>query len=145
MTKGAALFTSTEGIRDAGNVVIVACDRVSFDGISFVRRSPSGVFSYVSSGTEGKGGNVQISTNTLEVTNGALLAAYTLGIGDAGNIVVNAAKSVNIAGTTPLTGRSSALFTSTSSEGKGGDIIVNTQVFRLTDGVVLNDERASRL
>jgi large exoprotein involved in heme utilization and adhesion len=137
VSKGAVLFTSTDGLGNAGNVVIVARDRVSFDGISPLRGIASGTFSGVSPGAEGKGGNVQISTNTLEVTNGSQLGAFSGGTGDAGNIVVNDAKTVNIAGTTPLTGRSSGLFTSTSSVGKGGDIIINTQAFRLTDGAVL--------
>jgi filamentous hemagglutinin family protein len=137
VSKGAVLFTSTDGLGNAGNVVIVARDRVSFDGISPLRGIASGTFSGVSPGAEGKGGNVQISTNTLEVTNGSQLGAFSGGTGDAGNIVVNDAKTVNITGTTPLTGRSSGLFTSTSSVGKGGDIIINTQAFRLTDGAVL--------
>jgi filamentous hemagglutinin family protein len=166
VTNGAALVTTTDGIGDAGNIAIAARDRVSFNGISAGKRFASAAFSYVSLGARGKGGNVQISTNSLDVTNGAVLSAYTAGIGDAGNvqisantlevtngaqlgaftegtgdagkIVVNAAKTVNITGTTPLTGRSSGLFTSTSSAGKGGDIIVNTQAFRLADGAVLD-------
>lgn len=137
---GAELVASTDGRGDSGDVVIVARDRVFFDGISAGKQFGSGAFSYVSAGANGKGGNIQISTNTLEVTNGAQLGAFTEGTGNAGNILIDAAKSINIAGSTPLAGYSSGLFTSTStfSVGKGGDIIVNTQAFRLTDGAVID-------
>jgi filamentous hemagglutinin family protein len=141
---GAALIASTVGTGDSGDVVIVARDRVFFDGISAGKQFVSGAFSYVSLGANGKGGNIQISTNTIEVTNGAQLGASTAGTGNAGNILINAAKSINIAGSTPLAGYSSGLFTSTSafSVGKGGDIIINTQAFRLADGAVI-DSRTS--
>ncbi|MCC5670307.1 S-layer family protein [Nostoc sp. CHAB 5784] len=145
VTGGAALVTSTEGTGDAGNILIVARDRVSFDGISFGKQFSSSAFSNVLPTATGKGGNVQIFTNTLDVTNGAQIVSATFGSGDAGNILVNAVNAVNITKTTPLTGRSSGFFTTTGnfSIGNGGDIIINTKTFHLIDGAVLDSSTNS--
>ncbi len=167
MTKGAALFTSTEGIGNAGNLVIVARDRVSFDGISPRRGVPSAGYSSVSSDARGNGGdvtitteslfvtngallsaatagqghagNIRINTESLFVTNGALLSAETFGQGDAGNIRINAADSITLAGS-GSDGFSSGLFTATWNEasGQGGEIIVDTDALRIQDTAVMN-------
>ncbi|MBD2166732.1 S-layer family protein [Calothrix membranacea FACHB-236] len=137
VVNGAGLWSSTQGTGDSGNVVIMARDRVSLYGKSLRSGFPSSVYSNVL-GAIGKGGNVEIFTNTLNISDGAQIIAATDGRGDAGNILINAAKSVNISGTAPLTGFSSALFTSTYTAGKGGDIIVNTPTFRLVDGAILD-------
>jgi filamentous hemagglutinin family protein len=85
---GGQISASTRGIGNAGNIVITASDRVSFNGGSSNGRFPSAAFSDVQSTAQGNGGTVQITANVLEVTNGAQLTANTAGRGNAGNVVV---------------------------------------------------------
>ncbi|MGM3305135.1 two-partner secretion domain-containing protein [Anabaena sp. WFMT] len=142
VTNGAQLQALTKGQGNAGNVTINARD-ISFDGES------SSVFTKVQGnfqtqdGQQRRGGDITITTGSLDITNGAQLQADTEGAGNAGNIIINATDSVNISGTSPISGRSSALFTSTSpnSTGTGGNITVGDEVqpnlFRISDGAVL--------
>ncbi|MBR8840524.1 MAG: S-layer family protein, partial [Stigonema ocellatum SAG 48.90 = DSM 106950] len=134
VTNGAQLVSSTFGKGDAGNVIIDARGKVSFDGTS------SDAFSRVEQTGVGKGGDIRISADSLFVTNGAQLVANTNGQGDAGNIEINAPNSFSVKGTSSSTGFSSGLFTSTDSNstGSGGDITVNTPVLRVSDGAVLD-------
>jgi filamentous hemagglutinin family protein len=136
MTNGAQLFTSTGGQGDAGNVVINAYNSVSLD-------SSSAVFSAVEREAIGKGGNMDITTTSLSLTNGAQLIASTDGQGDAGNIQIRASDTVKISGT-DTKGLSSALFAVTlpTSTGAGGSITVDTGVFYLSNGALL-DTRTS--
>lgn len=145
VTNGAqlvALSRSAEG--SAGNLIINARDRVDFAG-----QSKNGIFASAASSSLGEnaignGGDIRITTKTVSVTNGAQLAASTLGQGNAGNIQIKAFDAVNISGTDAINGQSSGLFTSTdiNSTGKGGNIVVNTNLFRLSDNAVL-DARTS--
>ncbi|MEC4812215.1 MAG: S-layer family protein, partial [Scytonema sp. PMC 1069.18] len=131
VTNGAQLAASTLGQGDAGNVIIDVRGNVSFDN--------GDAFSTVNSGAVGKGGNIQISADSLSLTNGAQLQALTSGQGDAGKIEIKASDRVSVSGTSSITGRSSALFTSTFSDsGIGGDIIINTTNLRISDGAVLD-------
>ena len=87
VSHGARLTASTFGQGDAGDVIIHADDRVLFDG--------GDAFSNVgdvdfSGRTTGQGGNIRITTGSLEVGNGAQLQASTFGQGNAGNVILNA-------------------------------------------------------
>ncbi|MBR8840956.1 MAG: S-layer family protein, partial [Stigonema ocellatum SAG 48.90 = DSM 106950] len=124
--------SSTFGKGDAGNVIIDARGRVSFDnGFALSTVNQNGV---------GKGGDIRISAEEMSVTNGAELQSLTRGQGDAGNIEINAKNSVSVSGTSSSSGFSSGLFTSTypNSTGNGGDITVNTPILRVSDGAVLD-------
>ncbi|WP_295616930.1 filamentous hemagglutinin N-terminal domain-containing protein, partial [Chamaesiphon sp. GL140_3_metabinner_50] len=96
MTNGAALSASTFGTGDAGSVKITAAGNVSFDG----RKDGfgSGSFSTIEKGAVGKGGNIEITTGNLAVTNGAVLNVSTFGTGDAGNVKITAAGNVSFDG-----------------------------------------------
>ncbi|QZZ21208.1 filamentous hemagglutinin N-terminal domain-containing protein [Leptothermofonsia sichuanensis E412] len=135
---GGQLVTSTQSKGNAGNVQVVARDRILLAGISGDGQSSSGIFSNVLVGAEGRGGDVRLVSESLELLDGSQLVTSTGGSGDAGNIVVDGMQTVRIGGTNPFTGRSSAFFTSTASPGSGGNIIVRTNAFRLTDGAVLD-------
>ncbi|MEC4819222.1 MAG: filamentous hemagglutinin N-terminal domain-containing protein, partial [Scytonema sp. PMC 1069.18] len=132
LTNSAILTADTRGKGDAGNVIINARGLVSFDG------TDTYVLSTVEEGAVGNGGNIQISADSLSLTNGAQLQALTRGQGDAGNIDINAPNRVSVSGTSSITGRSSALATPTFTIGSGGNITVNTTNLRVSDGAVLS-------
>jgi filamentous hemagglutinin family protein len=133
VTNGSELQTNTSGRGNAGNLIINARDRVSF-------ADASGALSRVEKEGVGKGGDIRINTNSFSVINGAQLTTSTLGQGNAGNIQIQASENVNIAGSSTIDGFSSGLFSTTfaSSTGKGGNITIDTNVFRVSNGAFLD-------
>lgn len=141
-TDGSNLIASTLGKGDAGNINIYARDIVSFDGES--QDIPGflygGAYSQVkSSGAEGRGGSVNITTGSLFVTNGAVLTAVTNGKGDAGDINIYARDTVSFAGEGSFDQKSSGAYTNVNgtSLGQGGSINITTGSLSVTDGAQL--------
>jgi filamentous hemagglutinin family protein len=97
LTNGAQLVTSARG--NSGNITINARDAVNFDGVGSNGRSSGAVSELLSAGVAGKGGDIQVTTGSLSVTNGAQLNSSTSGLGNGGNITINARDSVKFDGT----------------------------------------------
>ncbi len=142
VTNTARLLADSYGQGDAGNVNINARDTVSFDGLS--RRSNgfatvSGAFSNVADEAVGNGGNINIMTGSLSVTNGAELSARTYGQGDAGNVNINARDTVSFDGE-PIYGYTSGVGTTVAQQavGDGGDINITAGMLSVTNGARLN-------
>ncbi|MFS0513313.1 beta strand repeat-containing protein [Nostoc sp. UIC 10607] len=129
---GAQLTTSTFGQGNSGNVTVRASD--------FVSLTYGNIFSTVEPGGVGQGGNININATSLSLTDGSQLITPTYGQGNAGNIRVNAKDAVTVSGTSQENGVSTALFTFTNSTstGEGGNITVNTNIFRVSDGALLD-------
>ena len=132
LINGAALAVTTFGNGDAGNVVIEARDRVIFDG--------SDAQSAVVGGATGAGGNIEITANSLEVTNGGQLLASTLGNGNAGNVVIVAQDRVVFDGTTADGQFPSAAFSRVEegAEGAGGSVDITTNSLTVMNGAQLD-------
>jgi len=139
VTNGAGLTASTRGTGNAGNVGILARDRVVFDGTSADGQSVSIADSRVESDAEGDGGNVVIRTGSLDVTNGAALIASTEGIGDAGSVDIEARDNVIFDGTSADGQFSSAAFSRVESdaEGDGGNVVIRTGSLDVKNGARL--------
>ncbi len=137
LTNGAQLNATTYGKGDGGSVIIDARKSVSLDGV-FDGTLPSAVFGGVGEGGEGKGGGIHITTDELSVTNGAQLQASTGGIGDAGNMIIDARKSVSFDGV--IVGKFYTFNSYAASrvydnaQGKGGNIHITTGEISLTNG-----------
>ncbi|MBG1245174.1 beta strand repeat-containing protein [Nostoc sp. NZL] len=129
---GAELNAATFGQGNAGNVTVRASD--------FVSLTDATIFSTVEAGGVGQGGNIDINATSLSLTDGSQLVTPTYGQGNAGNIRVNAKDAVTVSGTSQENGVSTALFTFTdsTSTGEGGNITVNTNIFRVSDGALLD-------
>ncbi|MEQ8959879.1 MAG: hypothetical protein RLP02_18470, partial [Coleofasciculus sp. C2-GNP5-27] len=103
-TNGAQVSASTAGQGNAGNIRITARDSISFDGVANISSSvddqvvngviSSGVTSEVLQLAEGNGGDIDITTGSLSLTNSARVSSATDGRGDAGSIFVREADSV---------------------------------------------------
>ncbi|NJM71036.1 MAG: S-layer family protein [Scytonema sp. RU_4_4] len=91
----------------------------------------------VQGGGIGSGGTLKVKAGSLVLRNGGIIKNSTQGQGNAGNIFVNA-DVVDISGSVPSSGLPSGLFTSTNTTGKAGDIIIDTQTFRIADGAALS-------
>ncbi len=137
---GARLEASTRGQGNAGNVTVRARNAVDLAG------GQTYIFSTVSDGGVGKGGNIDINAATLSLTDGAQLLTRTsdasdtqpAGRGDAGNVNLNVTGAIDIAGkrgTSP-----SGIFSrmETGTVGNGGNITIDSGSFSLRDGAQLS-------
>ncbi|MGB3558371.1 MAG: S-layer family protein, partial [Geitlerinemataceae cyanobacterium] len=120
VANGALLSVSTKGNGNAGNVNVTATDRVSFDGF------PSSAASSILPGSVGNGGDLNIRTENLYLTNGAILLASTFGEGNSGNINLTATDTIFFDG--ERNGFYSSAFTSVEPTGVGigGNINIRT-------------------
>ena len=98
----------------------------------------SNIFTDVDSAGVGKGGNIDIRTGTLSLTNGATLYATTSGQGDGGSV------SLQTGGSVTLKGNGTSIFSTVDSEaaGKGGDIDIQAASLSLSDGTFLANSNA---
>ncbi|MEH1863157.1 MAG: filamentous hemagglutinin N-terminal domain-containing protein [Nostoc sp.] len=141
LLNGSQLKTSVrrpDGQGDAGDVNLNVSGAITISGGSDTFRS--GIVSRAETGTQGNGGNITINSASLSLQDGAQLEASTDGQGNSGNIQINVRDIINVSGTNQETGFPSALltFTNSNSQGKGGDITVNTNIFRVSDGALLD-------
>ena len=164
-TNGAFLNTSTDGVGNAGTINLNARD-IYFAGKG-EDNFRSGVYSRVLNYAKGQGGNIQIKTDSLSLTdsatistqllekaegqggniyirtgslsatNGASLSATTFGVGNAGNVTINA-RDIYFAKGSDVT--SSGIYSQVldNAKGQGGDIQIATKTLSLTDGAAIN-------
>lgn len=125
----------------AGNVLITA-EAIAFDGEGSINQNirGSGVFSRVREGGIGQGGNIDIKTRSLQLSNGAVITTSTRGDGNAGNVTI-IADTVSFDGKgqlSPTLGfkQSSAAFSAVTEQGKGqgGNITITARSLTLTNG-----------
>ncbi|MEQ8961302.1 MAG: filamentous hemagglutinin N-terminal domain-containing protein, partial [Coleofasciculus sp. C2-GNP5-27] len=88
----ASLGTATLGKGDAGSVIINAKDTVQFDGDNSIAGS------IVETNAVGDGGDINITTGSIFLTNGAQLQVMTRGQGNAGSITIQAEDSIFLDG-----------------------------------------------
>lgn len=139
LTRGAQLLSKTSGQGDAGNIIIHARDRIFLDGTSTNGRNRSAVFSSVNPGGIGRGGSINIVTDSLSLSDRAQLQASTFGQGNSGNITVNATGHISFA--------TRAIAVSAVQQrgfGQGGNISISTDSLSLTDGSQLTTATVGR-
>jgi filamentous hemagglutinin family protein len=86
------------------------------------------------------GGDVQVRTRQLTLTDGSQIEASTLGSGQGGSLVVNAQESLEIIGTTADGQFGSGLYAQVfpRATGTGGNLTVDTNVLLVRDGGVIS-------
>jgi len=137
VTKGAQLAAYTAGRGDAGNVTINDHDTVSFDrGYAFSTVKASGM---------GNAGNIDITTGSLSVTNGAQLQSLTRGRGNAGSVRINAHDRVSFDGA-DIYGYLSAAYSTVegTAVGHGGGIDIKADSLSVTNGAILTASTAGQ-
>ena len=137
LTSGAQVNADTLGQGDAGSVTFNVRDTVALDGVGSNGFS-SAVGSSVVSGAVGNAGSVNITTDSLSLTNGAELLAFTGGQGNAGSVNINARDTVSFDGVSS-DGFSSGAGTRVESGavGNGGDINITTGLLSVTNDALL--------
>lgn len=130
LTNGSQLTASGFGQGDAGNISVDVGDIVSLDGVG-----SNGLSSSVrTSAIKGNGGDIQLTTGSFSVTNGAQLLSTTSGQGNGGDITINARDRVKFDGV-GSNQRFSGAFSNVESGGVGnaGDIKVTTGSLSLSN------------
>lgn len=88
---GAAISTSTDGMGDAGSIVVSASEGVEIIGRSLDGTRPSAIVARVEGSAQGQGGSLTIQTDRLVVDRGASISVSDeAGVKGAGNVSINA-------------------------------------------------------
>ena len=139
LTDGSAIFAETEGDGTGGLTTVTANEfnLVGTDPDEFISSS---IWSDVFLGADGDGGSVQIDTENLLLEDGAQINVNTFGLGNAGNLNVNAT-DIQIIGESPLFGDfASGLFAQADIDltGRGGNIAIASDSLLVRDGAQIN-------
>jgi filamentous hemagglutinin family protein len=147
---GARISTSTRGRGEnnipggrGGNLNINASSSIEVSGIGNVqtRTFASGIFALsgedrpniAASEATGRGGDIKIETGKLTINSGAQVSAATAGIGNSGNITVQA-DAIDISGASNLTQQFSTLAATSRGRGNSGNITINSRNLKVSDG-----------
>jgi filamentous hemagglutinin family protein len=138
ITNGATVSASTLSNGNAGNVRVTA-NTIALDGTTPDELFTSRIASEVWLGAIGTGGDVTVQTDSLTITNGALISSSTGGNGNGGDVRV-IANSIVLDGTVSNGQFSSGVgsqvgFTAT---GNGGDVTVETGSLTVTNGAAVS-------
>ena len=125
LQNGAQIQSLTRGEGNAGNIAVNSQDSITLSGVSPIVKindiTLGGFYSgFISATTKtaiGQGGNVQITTGTLSIADGAAINSSTRNATESGNIDINS-NAVNLT-------NGSQLIANTSSLGKAGNITLN--------------------
>lgn len=119
----------------AGDITIKASDSISLESFGTINNSIGDL-------SIGQGGNIDITTTKLSLSNGGQIrATNSFGRGDTGNITIKASDSISIGHISP--GTPTAITTQVSGGlgeetgiGNGGDIEITTANFSMTNGEI---------
>ncbi len=114
---GAEVSVITEGDGQAGNLTINATDNITLSGVSSITGNSSAINAGSESGATQPGGNLNITTPSLNLSNGAVVTARSRSNSDGGNISLNV-NHLNLAS-------GAQILTSSFNEGNAGTISIN--------------------
>jgi len=140
LNDGSVLLSSSLGTGNGGEIFVRAIEQLSMQGESVVP-FPSGIFTDTGSSSTGKGSNITIATNRLEVTNGAQISAGVLGTGNAGNIKISAS-DIFLSGISNSDFYVSGIFSQVLDidvKGSSGNIQINTNNLQISNGAQLTN------
>jgi filamentous hemagglutinin family protein len=133
---GALVSVSTFEQGRGGSLIVNASDAVQVMSTSANGQFSSGLAAETS-GT-GDGGNVELTTPELLVTDGALVSASTGGEGKGGSLIVNASQGVQLIGASANGQFRSGLSAETTGKGDGGNVEITTPELLLKDSAVVS-------
>ena len=137
---GAQILTTTFAQGNAGNIDVTVGDRILLNGtdptyderlaeFGFPIVDPSspesGIFANAAEGSSGNAGSIRVNSRTLTLQDQAAIASSSLGTGNADDITITAANTIELSDRATITAE-----TQTSN---GGDITITTQEMQLSD------------
>lgn len=150
---GGRITASTLSARDrvvdsgAGGNITIDAENIAVTGVVSVKEGGLDLFNLgrlgieingasslgTVSGNAAKAGNITIDTNKLTLRNGGLITTNSFAEGTGGNLVINSAESVEVAGSSPSGIVNSVIISSSFATGASGDIRINTDRLTLQD------------
>lgn len=137
VSDGAQLNIAVFGDGEAGDIKIDVANDATFDGVDPIGGGSSSATINIGSGSEGRGGNLEITANNLFVTNGAQLGIFSSEFGDAGDVVITISEDIVVSNP-----NSSVTLSSASS---GGTILVEAQKLQVRNGAAFRVSTAGLL
>ena len=137
---GAVLRADTIGQGDAGDVIINASESFTLERSAILSSVST---NFAGNPAVGNGGDIKITTPTLLLTDDSALSSRTDGVGDAGNVAIEASKSVTLERSNIVSDASSNSV-GNPAIGKGGDIKITAPALSLTNGAALSSSTARR-
>ncbi|MEO0686230.1 MAG: hypothetical protein AAFY76_14630, partial [Cyanobacteria bacterium J06649_11] len=134
VTRGAQIETKSFGTGNAAKIVVNAIESINLEGFPL---DPTNNSTIASLGFgSGDAGEINLTTKKLSITDGAsIFSSNFVGIGNGGNININAQDSIQIIGLeTDNIGFPSVISSSTLSQGNGGNLTINTGTLLLQKG-----------
>ncbi|MFS0513310.1 filamentous hemagglutinin N-terminal domain-containing protein [Nostoc sp. UIC 10607] len=133
LSNGGNISTSVfgGGRGQGGNLVIHATDSIDITGVGAERLdgsfAPSGLFAELQTGGIGSGGNIDVTTGRLNLSNNGEISASTFNQGNAGNITINT-NQIDLRG-------NSKVITQVDDEAQGnaGNISIKTQLLNVQE------------
>jgi filamentous hemagglutinin family protein len=130
---GAQIVSRTDSKGNAGNISVQAQDVVAIGESAPDQNFPSGIISRTEATATGKGGDVTIATETIQILDGAEFRASSRGAGQGGNFTVRARSLTT--NTTPSTASLTGISTSTrGGTGNGGSILLEVDDLNILGG-----------
>ena len=135
---GARVGSFTSGNGNAGSLSIEAGKidigiseetRAAFDGDESTKTMPGSLFSRVEELARGDGGEINITTQDLEIDYGGQISANTSGEGDAGDIILNA-ENITVQDSVEIDGVRSGISSGVESSGSGNGGEIEIKVDR---------------
>lgn len=116
---GTGIFSSTFGSGDGGDIVLSSSSLALHDE------------AMIDAGTygSGQGGNIEATVTSLNLSGGSAMSNSTIGgTGNGGQLIVQASDAIS------FTGEFSGVYSGSSGDGKGGNIVLRAREIRLADG-----------
>ena len=140
ISDGAKAQVATFGDGDAGNLNITA-ETIEIFNTPVFSNFTTGIFADVATDpltenpSEGSAGNINIETQTLALKDGGMITSSTEGIGNAGNVQVQATESIEISGIDPDGDGASILGAEVKSGavGSAGNVTIETNELNVID------------
>ena len=117
------------GDGEGGTINISASDSIELSNLSLIQAD-------VFEGSTGNGGNLNIETGRLTLSDGSQISASTLGNGNAGNVNISADNSIAISGVGEFS-RGGIFTNALIEDGNGGNIDITTRELTISDGAVI--------
>jgi filamentous hemagglutinin family protein len=152
LINGGQVNASTAGKGNGGNVKVNATNSISLDGLL------SAIASGVSSSADGKGGEIEITTSNLNLTNESQIVASTNGKGNGGTVKITSdsvsidnsainsgafeaegnAGNINIGAYNLTLTNEGEIFASTNGKGNGGIVKITSDSVSIDNSAILS-------
>ena len=133
VTDGADIASDVFGLGTAGNITIKA-NAIELTNPASLE-DPSQISVSVQSGATGIGGDINIETNNLTLSDGTQINASVFGSGEGGNVNIKASE-INLTEYSSLANRSSGLFSTVipGASGNSGNMTITTDNLTVSEG-----------